>query len=49
MAIKVKSKLDDLWQDFEKSGSIESYLAYQLIKGKPAKALKKETRVKSKR
>ena len=49
MAPKIKSKLEVLWQDFEKSGSIEAYLAYQLVKAKPAKALKKEARVKSKR
>jgi hypothetical protein len=41
MATQTKSKLEVLWQDFEKSGSIEAYLNYQQIKLANAKSPKK--------
>ena len=44
VATKAKSKLEVLWQEFEKSGSVEAYLSYQQIKLTPAKAVKKEAR-----
>ena len=40
MANKTKSKLEVLWQDFEKTGSVESYLSYQAIKAASGKASK---------
>jgi hypothetical protein len=45
--IKTKNKLEILWQDFEKSGSIESYLSYRQIKLSSAKSKPKEIKVKA--
>jgi hypothetical protein len=39
---KTKTKLEVLWQDFEKSGSIEAYLSYHQSKLSKAKAKAKE-------
>ena len=50
MAIKAKSKLESLWQEFEKSGSVDAYLSYQQIKLKAAKkAAKAKVPAKTKR
>ena len=50
MALKVKSKLEVLWQGFEKSGSIEAYLSYQQIKLSQAKkTVKAKVPAKTKR
>ena len=50
MALKPKSKLEVLWQDFEKSGSIEAYLSYQQIKlNAKKKEVKGKVAAKSKR
>jgi hypothetical protein len=49
MKAKAKSKLEVLWQGFEKSGSIEAFLNYHQSKVAPSKKAKKESRPKSKR
>jgi hypothetical protein len=47
VATKKKDKIELLWQDFEKSGSVEAYLNFHQIRAK--KTPKAKSNPKSKR
>jgi hypothetical protein len=47
VATKQKNNLEVLWQDFEKSGSVEAYLSYRQVKEAQPKAPKKAIQTKA--